>query len=259
MTEINAWDSNVSKSSLLEKLITFGFTAAEAQVYLYLLENGIKTGGSKIAIGAKLHRQYVYLALPRLIESGLVEEVPYGKHAKYLAKSPQVIEAIGRRKALAASELARQLNQISNVGNEQEFEVIQGKRAIQQYELLYTEQTDIGEEECVIGGASKAFGAVMDDYLDEYLDVKAKKKIVVKYLGTSDERAFYQKYIGQFANQEYRFMEKLPHGVAHMVIRKDTVSFFSFLNPPLIYVIKSPVVAKNYKDFFMMLWEMAGE
>ena len=31
----------------------------------------------------------------------------------------------------------------------------------------------------------------------------------------------------------------------------------NFLNPPLGYVINSPVVAQHYKAFFMMLWEMA--
>ena len=52
-------------------------------------------------------------------------------------------------------------------------------------------------------------------------------------------------------------MEKLPKGKTHMVICLDTVSFYSFLNPPLVYVVKSKEVAQNYKAFFMMLWEMA--
>ena len=52
-------------------------------------------------------------------------------------------------------------------------------------------------------------------------------------------------------------MALLPSGVTHIVIRDEIVSFFSFPNPPLVYVIKSPVVAQNYKAFFMMLWGMA--
>ena len=58
---------------------------------------------------------------------------------------------------------------------------------------------------------------------------------------------------------ETRFFETLPEGATHMVVRKDSVSFFSFLRPSLLYVIKSPVVAEDYKQFFMMLWDMAGE
>ncbi len=43
------------------------------------------------------------------------------------------------------------------------------------------------------------------------------------------------------------------------VIRRETVRFYTFLNPPLVYIVKSPVIAQNYKDFFMMLWEMGEE
>jgi len=258
MTGYNEAQVELEHSSLTNRLISFGLSLSEARVYLYLLEKGTETGGSKIALGTKLHRQYVYLALPQLVKSGLVEEVPHGKQAKYKARNPHVVETIGRRQALEAGELARQLDRLSNVGNEQDFEVIQGKRAIQQYELLYANHVDTDDEECVIGGASKAFGELMGDALEEYLDVKSKKNIAVKYLGTSDERDFYQRYIGQFVNQEYRFMDKLPKGRTHMIIRKDNVSFYSFLNPPLVYVIKSKQIADNYRDFFNMIWEMGS-
>ena len=86
-----------------------------------------------------------------------------------------------------------------------------------------------------------------------------QKKLSVKYIGSSNERPMYDQYIGKFENQEYRFMKQLPEGVTHLVVRQDTVSFYSFLSPPLVYIVKSSVVAKNYKQFFMMLWDMAGE
>jgi hypothetical protein len=58
---------------------------------------------------------------------------------------------------------------------------------------------------------------------------------------------------------QMRYFDNLPEGATHMVIRKDTVSFFSFLRPSLLYIIKSPVVASDYKKFFMVLWNMAGD
>jgi sugar-specific transcriptional regulator TrmB len=241
---------------LTERLVAFGLTSVEASIYITLLEHGKELGGTKLALITDLHRQYIYLALPKLLELGLVEEVGEGKHKKYKARPPVQLEKIGRKRALEASDLARELNQISSVGNEQEFEVIQGRRAIQEYELIYAEHASEGEEECIIGGASNGFGELMGEALSEYLDLKKKKRINVKYLGTSDERTFYQQYIGKFANQEYRFMDKLPKGRTHMLVRQESVSFYSFLNPPLVYIVKSPVIAQNYKDFFMMLWEM---
>ena len=238
----------------------FGFSENEAHVYVTLLEHGKELGGTKLALITKLHRQYVYLALPRLIKRGLVEEVHHGKQSRYKARSPQALEQFGRKKAIEAGDLAHELNQISTVGNEQDFEVIQGVRAIQEYELLHARHVEEDEEECIIGGASRAFEALMDDTLSEYLDIKEGRSIRVKYLGTEDEKAYYQQnFIGKFPNQEYRFLKKLPKGKTHMLVRKNTVSFYSFLTPPLVYVIKSPQIADNYRDFFNMLWEMGEE
>ena len=263
MTDKNEEVSSVKKKEALEphikQLVSFGFTETEANLYVYLLKWGKELGGSKIALGTGLHRQYVYLALPKLISLGLVEEVQVGKHSKYKARPPSELEKIGRKKALEAGDLARELNLISNIGNEQDFEVFQGKKAIQEYEMQYVLRADGGDEEYIIGGASELFSTIMEYELEEYLDIKRKKNMGVKYLGTKAEEESYQKYVGVYGNQEYRFMEKLPQGKTHMVIRKDTVSFYSFLSPPLVYVVKSEVVAQNYKDFFMMLWEMAED
>lgn len=257
--QLQTESKNDSSDTLLKRLVAFGFSHTEASIYLYLLQKGTETGGSKIAIGTSLHRQYVYLALPRLIADGLVEEVAHGKQAKYKARTPQVIETLGRKKSLEAGDLARELNMISAIGNEQDFEVLQGKRAIQQYELQYALRAGIEEEECIIGGASSMYAELMDDVLDEYLEIKENNKTNVKYLGTDDERSFYEKYIGQFENQEYRFLSVLPKGKTHMLVRKDSVSFFTFLNPPLVYIVKSQQIAENYKQFFMMLWNMGKE
>jgi sugar-specific transcriptional regulator TrmB len=252
-------NNSIDKKQYVEKLQGFGLTAGQAKVYVTLLEHGKELGGTKLALITDMHRQYIYLALPELIELGLIEEVGDGKNKKYKARPPFELEKIGRKRALAASDLARELNAISNIGNEQEFEVIQGSRAVQTYEMNVLNQYTEGDMEYIIGGASSGFRKVMGDVFVEYLDEKERKCIPVKYIGSANERGEYAQYIGKYANQEYRFMAKLPQRVTHMVIRKDSVSFYSFLNPPLVYVIKSPVVAQNYKDFFLMLWEMAVE
>ena len=246
------------EEDLLRRFGALGFSASESQVYMTLLIYGKELGGTKLALLTKLHRQYVYLALPKLIESGLVEEIRLGKHAKYKARSPQEVEKIGRKIALGAGDLARELNVISNIGNEQEFEITQGTRAIQALELDFAYKSKAEHAEYLLGGASDLFVDLMGDALDEYLSVKTKRGISVFYIGAPHEKHLYDEYICKHPNQQYRFLEKLPKGQTHTLIRHDSVSFWSFLNPPLVYTIKSEVVAKNYKDFFMMLWDMAS-
>ena len=249
-----------TRKQLIERLNNFGLTEGEARVYITLLEHGKELGGTKLALITNMHRQYIYIALPKLLGLGLVVEVGDRKHKKYKARPPHEIEKIGRKRALEAGDLARELYAISNIGNEQEFEVIQGVRAIVEYELQYAQRAEEGSEEYILGGASTAgFAAVMGEALAEYLEIKTEKNMRVRYLGTEDERGDYAKYIGKYPNQQYRFMKQLPKGKTHMLVRKDSVSFYTFLNPPLVYVVKSPIIAQNYKDFFMMLWEMGEE
>lgn len=237
----------------------FGLSPSETAVYITLLEAGRELGGSDIAKKAGIPRQYVYTALPTLRDKGLVIEIPHGKQSRYKAVSQGEIEKIAKRRLVEAEKLVHELSTFSRLGYEQDFEVIQGQEAIQRYEFQMVESLDVGDSEYIIGGASDGFTKTMGPLLKRYLNEKKKKNIGVKYIGSSNEEPYYRQFVGIYSNQEYRFMNKLPQGVAHMVVRKDSVSFYSFLNPPLIYVVKSPVVAKNYEQFFLMLWEMAGK
>ncbi len=247
------------KNPLIERLVSFGFSTPEAEIYLYLLDRGTEVGGTKIAVGTKLHRQYVYIALPKLIERGLVEEVSHGKQHKYKARPPSELEKIGRKLSLTASDLARDLHAISNIGNEQDFEMYVGAQAIQRYEYEWVHSVKEKESQFIIGGNTQGFSEMMGETLNEYLVNESRKYIITYYLGSTAEKNFYVKYISNRTDLHMRFLPKFPQGATHMVIRNDKVLFFSFLKPALLYVIKSPVVSKNYEDFFMMLWEMAGE
>lgn len=239
-------------------LLSFGLSENESKVYVYLLERGGEIGGSKIAVGAGLHRQYVYMALPRLVQLGLVEEVAHGKLSKYRANAPQEIEKIAKKRVIEAEDIVRELQKFSKVGHEQDFEVLVGRKAILEYEMNYVRKLKDGEEEYIIGGHTEGFAQLMGDSLSEYLNYKERKGHKVFYIGNRDDIGWARKY-SQAQHFVFKYFDKMPHGVTHMDIREGVVLFFSFLNPPLLYIIKSPVVAKNYKDFFLMLWEMAGE
>ena len=243
---------------LLTSLESFGLGQNEAKIYLYLLELGRETGGSKIALGTKLHRQYVYNALPTLLNLGLLVEVEKGMQSKYKAVAPNQIEKIAKRKALEAGDLAEQLKKVSRVGYEQDFEVLVGEKAIQDYEMNWVLSIkNTKEDQYIIGGNVNGFIKVMGDSLEEYLINESRENITTYYLGHTSEKDTWTKAMIEKTNLKAKFLEKLPLGVTHFVVRKDHVAFFSFLNPPLVYVIKSEVVAQNYKDFFMMLWGMA--
>ncbi len=239
-------------------LESFGLSSHEAKVYLYLLERGGEVGGSKIAIGTGLHRQYVYLSLPKLISFGLVEEVPVGKLSKYKACAPTEIEKIAKKKVLEAEDLVKELQKFSKVGHEQDFEMYVGAKAIQKYEYDWVHLVREKESQYIIGGNTQGFADMMGETLNEYLVNETRKYITTYYIGGTKEKEFYVPYISGRLDMHMRFLDRFPKGVvSHMVIRKHKVLFYSFVEPALLYVIKSEVVSKNYEDFFMMLWSMA--
>ena len=246
------------QNPLLNDLVRWGLPRAEAEVYLYLLQRPDPMGGTKIAGGAGLHRQQVYKALESLIELRLVEPVQIEKYKKYKARPPFEIEKITRKKSVQASDLAHELNKISAIHAEQDFEVLQGAKQIQQYELDYVYESKEGAEEFIIGGEAKWFREMMGDYLEEYLQEKRDKKMVIRYIGSETEREMYEKTFGAFPNQESRFIAGMPQGITHLAIRPDTVVFFSYLTPPIEYVLKSEAVARDYRQFFQTLWNMAA-
>lgn len=232
----------------------FGLTENEALVYTYLLERGTEAGGSKIAFGAGIHRQYVYISMSKLVELSLVETISHGKQKKYKAVAPSQIEKIAKRKIVEAEDIVRELNTFSAVGNEQDFEILQGERAIQRYEMAYVEKADEGDAEYIIGGNSKGFEHTMGDLLGEYIGIKNRKQMKVFYIGGGGGET--QRYKDENYFQA-RLLPGLPQKITHMCIRQEEVVFFSFLNPPLLYVLKSKAVMEDYKNFFMMLWNMA--
>ncbi len=250
---------NMVEKPYLQALVSFGLSGNEARVYVYLLGRGTEAGGSKIALGAKIHRQYVYIALHRLIEMGLVDEIRYGKHGKYKARPPVQLEKIAKKKMVEAEEIVSELQKFSKVGHEQDFEIIQGISAMQDYEVERVASIPEGTEQYFIGGASQGFFDMMaGSYEQEYAPIANRKKLKSYYIGYKEEYNVAENaQVLKRQHFEFRWLPKFPKGVVNIMIMNDTVSFYTFVNPPILYVVKSKIVADNFKQFFMMLWDMA--
>lgn len=242
-----------------EELVAFGLTENEARIYLYLLERGTAVGGTKIALGTGIHRQYIYLVLPKLKELGLVEEVAEGKRAKYMGLSPAVLEKIARQKVYATESLIKNLKKVSRVGYEQESEVIVGQEGIARHELDFLREAKKGEEQYILGGNAQAFIDAMGDSYEEMLELDREKGIQTKYIGSLLDKNAQKAHIGRRGAFDTRYLAKMPEGITHIVIRRDRVVFYSFLNPATLHLIKSAVVAENFKQFFLMLWDIAAK
>lgn len=246
------------KNPLIADLEKSGLSQNEARVYLYLLERGTSAGGTKIALGTQIHRQYVYVILPKLVELGLVEEVEHGARSRYVALAPSRLVTLTRERVYETENLAKRLALISKAGHEQESEVLFGSRELIEHEYEFEKNAVEGEVQYIIGGNIQAFIDCMGEDYEEITRMDEKKQIETYYLGSEKDKSDTRLAQGREGRFHKRFLKKMPEGITHMVIRTDRVCFFSFLKPPTVHIIKSEVVAQNYKSFFMMLWEMGS-
>ena len=238
----------------IERLASLGFSRAEGMIYVYLLEKGTEAGVSKIAMETDMHRQQVYLTLPLLLEAGIIEEVKDESVAKYKAKPPQYLERVTRRKMVVAEELAQELQKISKIGNEQDFEVIVGEQAFRNYELQRSSQLPIGSSQYILGVSADRYMYVMKDVHDQYTKNLKNRNIKTYYLGGEAAPEIYNSILYHF---ERRILPKLQLKYMSMVISSGRIAFYGNLDPISVYAIYSEKIEEDYKDFFNMLWEIA--
>lgn len=239
----------------IEKLSDLGFSKAEALIYVYLLEKGTETGVSKIAVGISMHRQQVYITLPLLVEAGIVEEIKAGKISKYKAKPPQRLEHSIRRKMVLAEDLAQELQKISKIGNEQDFEVLIGEQAFRNYELQRSATIPRDSSQYIIGVKSDKYLYITKDIQDEYSKNLKDRNIKTYYLGGEEAPEIYNSITYHF---ERRTLKKLNLRSMSIVISDGRIAFYGNVEPVSIYTIYSDKITEDYKQFFMMLWEMSS-
>lgn len=254
MTDKNITEKNKKGIDLLKE---FGLTENEALVYAYLLERGFDSGGSNIALGAGIHRQYVYLSIDKLLELGLVEAVQYGKQKKYKAVSPDQIKKIAKRRVFEAEDIVRELNSFSTVGNEQDFEIFAGDLQVRSYEADFMSSIKEDEIQYVISGASQNFIAYFGDAYKNLALQGKQKKLTTYYIGGEHEKEYLDYAQKINPNFKYRILNKMPKGVTSTVMRNNSFILYSLAKPPLVYVIHSQVIFKEYREYFDMLWKLA--
>lgn len=252
-------NANQSKDTLHTQLENLGLTENDAKVYLYLLERGTAFGGSKIAAALGLHRQYVHYSLQKLLQQVLIEEIPSGVRKKYKALPPQYLTHLAKKNLESAELVAKELDLISAIGAEQDFEVYRGTKQVLDFEVKLVDSLKEHEVQYIIGGGAEAFVNFFGDEYEPISNMAHAKHLKSKYVGAECEVAWLAGRVADvFGNDfEYRVLPMLPKTIVQTVIRFDTVTLYTFGNPALVYFIKSKTVAADYKKFFDMLWNMA--
>ncbi len=247
-------------SILHSQLEELGLNQNDSMVYLFLLERGSAFGGSKIAAALGLHRQYVHSSIQKLLTFPLLEEVPSGIRTKYKALPPQYLTRHAKKNMENAERVAQELDLISAIGAEQDFEVYRGTKQVFDFEERLVESLKENEVQYIIGGGAETFINFFGDAYEPISRVAHDKHLRTQYVASPGDASWLEGRVkGVFErNFEYRVLPVLPQTIVQTVVRFDTVTLYTFGNPAMVYFIKSKTVAADYKKFFDMLWNMAG-
>lgn len=244
---------------LLGNLEKLGLTEKEARIYLYLIERTAEVGSSKIVTGTSLHGQYVYTALESLEGKGLVKHVVKNNRKKWSANPPARITSLVEEKRMVAHEVQDTLERMFARQHEQEFEVYQGEDQFLTNELQMIEEAEKDSYIDIIGGEGDRFSELLGDSRRLYNSKGIEKNIMVRFIGTSDQREYLEKVKASRPNFEFRIMPGFNKSNVSTSIYPKDIQFQIYGDPVLVFKIKSEHIAKDYRTFFESLWELCGK
>lgn len=251
---------------MLELLKNIGLTEAESKVYLALLELGTTTIGP-IAEKSNVAYSKVYLLLEKLIDKGLVNYVMKEKTKHFSASNPKkILEYLENKKENInqmmeeVKEVLPRLEASLEMFREKEYATIY--EGYEGFKICYYEglgQMQQGQEILVLGAT---MGVASDKKLYPRLlkkihQLREEKRIGFRVIFNEEFRN--NKEADYYKNQKYtkvRFLlNDTPAGV-NIQADRVLVIYWHKLHP-IVFVIKSTVVAGSFRKYFEVIWQQA--
>ncbi len=240
-----------------EILQGIGLTEPQANAYLALLEAGDHTPAD-LAQEIGETRTNTYAILAKLEKSGLVTRDATKKNLSYKPSHPVNLEAYVERRRNKILNWEYKLNSIMPnmvktyfaTTEQPEVRFFQGKDAL---EHIYDDILDTNQDFHLIMTPTQ-HDYMGDNFLDDFIKSRAKKKIKVDALTPDTPQANHNKSIDKKMLLTRTFYD--PEAFAMPVeinIYGDKVAYLSFGDEVLGTIIHSPQIAQAMRDLFNMI------
>ena len=248
-----------NRKEVISQLEELGLTNKEARVYVALLP--YKDVGTSVIINiTKLHGQFVYNALARLEDIGLVHHVIKNGRKKFTANSPKHILTLLDEKRLSAQAVIRQLESRFADSHKEDFTVYKGGSTFtnQQMELLHTTPKD--STVYVIASNTDSYMSLLESYglADEFERMRKMKRIHIQYLGAKSQKEHLNSDEKKRVYWTYRTLPGQSLGKMAIEIWPTCVNFAIYNDPVFVFSLTNQEVIDGYREFFNTLWRLAG-
>ena len=230
---------------LLEQI---GLSRGEIEVYSILLKIG-EASASEIARHTKIARPNVYDYLNKLKEKGLLSFVNKSNKINYFPASPQkILDCLEEKESLIKQELP---NLLKIYNQEKKKNVVELWEGVEGYRNLMNDIIKTAKDFVGWGASDKVKESVPDYIIERYLKERESKKIRARLLFAEPESVL------KTPMSEFKAISKEFVSPTTTIVYGDRVAVMIYTPVPLIIIIKSPSLAKSYKNYFELLWKMA--
>ena len=241
----------------LEKI---GLKEKEAKVYIALLKKGSSLANS-LSKETEILRSSIYDYLDILVDKGFVSYAIKSGKKYFTAVNPKKIldnfEEQREKEELALKEIVPKLVELQNISKKKaNVEIFEGKEGMKS---VFSYILKDSPKEILVYGSSGVSYKLLPFFMEHWHKQRIKQRISAKiiYNNVSESRERIKKGPSiKFMN--IKFMPIKNFSLTGTLIYHNKV-LITMWNPemPLAIVIESEEIAKDYKDNFKILWEIA--
>ncbi len=241
---------------LKELLGKFGLTDNETKVYIKLLRIG-KSTASNLGKEIGIERRTVYDVIQKLLEKGLTSFIEENDKKFYKVVNPLRIVDILNEKEENLRKLRQEfvklipnLEEVMRKGEKQVgARILFGKEGIK---TMYMDEIKEGKTVYIICTTIDKTEELLKQFLTRFTRERVRKKIKLKVLSAKKEINFLKKY----KLVEVRFLPGEYISPASLTIYSNKLGITLWADNPITVLIKNEEIARNFLNYFEMIWEI---
>lgn len=246
--------SNEDTNKTIKQLREIGLKQNEAEIYLFLLQNGISTP-PQIAKGTNIARTNCYNILKSLQEKDVVDLVEKGKRDAYVARDPESLKLSLERRLESVERVlpdlrARYVTQKNKPG----FRFFDGWQEVKNiYDLTLESQ-----EVYAVGSTERLLG-LDPEFFENYVKRVAKNGIKFNDLLTFSSQTKSGPLINKLTTNLYStcfIPEKYGENLTDILIWGDNIALITLEEPIFGTVITSKPLADTFRTILNVLRDM---
>ncbi|MCB0324380.1 MAG: hypothetical protein KDD69_12440 [Bdellovibrionales bacterium] len=241
-------------TQLQKSLESIGLNEKQAALYLAALQLG---GGSvqQLARHASIKRTSAYHVLNSLEEQGLMSKELRGIKECYVAKDPELLEELLRRRR---DEFLRTLPYLQSLQHFQQSDsIIRVFEGLERVEEAYWEMLDSirsGEDYLVLGNLERWTPLISDAFAQTFVRRRGRLPIRVRMLLCTGPVAIERKGKKRQPNEETRLLPPSATLTTNLVILPRRLFVHQYESPYTALVIENDHIIRMHREMFEIMW-----